>query len=407
MTGTARCVWLIGVLAALPAVREHEAQASPPRCELRGEPTLAGRLRGPDGAAPAAPVATALAVDARLGQELEVFLVMPGLLDGRKVVFSEDGGRGHVSWTGSGCGPLEVRWHRIEPRMAHTATPAPNPSLRVYANAAIFGPGHGRWLGYDRIEYEEHAIDPASGPSLIVRDARPSSFAAPRPPEHEGCGTMRLGATVRTGGREWKTPGPAGVADTPSGTFAERAFRYSFRTGDGFIGWLTAFYNVPYLFGSAGDGAKNQAERFLGADCADVLVAALRRSGLPRLRYSNVGGVIDAVGKLGREARVRVCPPAQPACLSSSEPPLRFGADVRPGDILAVDYLGADELPRALDHIVVLVADSGPQGVPDGVLGPHDLVIDSGDERALKVAPLSDQGNVRVVIARPRGVSAF
>lgn len=401
MTGTARCVWLVGVLTALPAVVDRVPKAAAaPRCELRGTPTLEGRLRGSrDAPAPA--------IDARLGQELEVFLVMPGLLDGRKVVFSEDGGRGRVSWTGSGCGPMQVQWHRIEPRMAHTATPAPNPSLRVYANAAIFGPSHGRWLGYDRIEYQEIALDrdTAFGPSLIVRDARPSSFAAPRPPDHEGCGTMRLGATVRTDGREWKTPGPEGAADT--GPFAERAFRYSFRAGDGFIGWLTAFYNVPYLFGSAGDGKRNQAERFLGADCADVLVAALRRAGLVRLRHSNVGGVIDAVGKLGREATVRSCPPSQPACGNTSEPPLRFGTDVRPGDILAVDYLGAGELPRALDHIVVLVADSGPQGVSDGVLGPHDLVFDSGDERALKLVPLSDQGNVRIVIARPHGVATF
>jgi hypothetical protein len=371
------------------------AQAAPV-CAITGAPSIKGRVRG-------AAVPLSAAVDAKLGQELEAFLLWPGTLNGRKVVFSDEESDGRVSWTKSGCPPLEISWQRIEPRMAHQNTPAPNPGLRVYANAVIFGPRHGKWIGYDRLELIESPIAQAAAASLTLRDARPTSFAATRPPEHEGLGVMRLAASVRLGAATWKTPG---LEDAATASLPPRVFRYSFRAGDGFIGWLTAFYNVPYLFGSAGDGAKNQADLFIGADCADVLVAALRRAGLPRLRYTNVGGVLDQLTRVKKEAVVRPCPPEQPACASPSEPPLRFGTDVRPGDILAVDYLGAGELPRALDHIVVLVSDSGPQGVPDGVLGPHDLVFDSGDERALKLAPLSDQGAVRVVVSRP-DVTAF
>jgi hypothetical protein len=382
---------LLGSLFAGPAVGQ-----TAPRCELRGQPHLEGRVRGTS--------PTARAVDARLGQELEIFLIMPGLFEGRPVIFAEDGAAGHVSYLRSGCQPLIVSWSRIEPRMAHKETPSPNPDVRVYSNAVIFGPRHGKWLGYDALEYVETPVKDESAPSLIVRDARPAIPAAPRPAGHENLGTLRLAATLRQGSTELSTPG---VSLAARGQIDGRVFRYSFRSDDGFIGWLTSYYNVPYLFGSAGDGPQNQAERYIGADCADVLVAALRRAGLPRLRYTNVTGVIDAVGRRKVETDIKACPPPLSACTQLSEPPLRFGSDVNPGDILAVNYLGDTSIPRALDHILVLVEDSGPDGKPDGVLGPHDLVADTGDELGLKFARLADQGAVHVVFARPRNIPAF
>lgn len=382
---------LLGVFSA-----ERPTRAAP-RCELRGTPYLEGRVRG-------GTAGTSRAVDARLGQEIEIFLMMPGLLSGRPVIFSEDGAPFHVSYLRSGCEPLTVRWSRIEPRMAHKETPSPNPDVRVYSNAVIFGARHGKWLGYDALEYIETPIKDASAPSLIVRDARPAIAAAPRPSGHEDLGTLRVAATVRVGDTELATPNAALAS---RGQIPDRVFRYSFRSDDGFIGWLTSYYNVPYLFGSAGDGVQNQAERYIGADCADVLVAALRRAGLPRLRYTNVTGVIDSVGRRKVEADIRACPPPLSACTHVAEPPLRFGTDVNPGDIVAVNYIGDASIPRALDHILVLVQDSGPDGKPDGVLGPHDLVADTGDELGLKFARLADQGAIHVVFARPRGVPAF
>jgi hypothetical protein len=49
----------------------------------------------------------------------------------------------------------------------------------------------------------------------------------------------------------------------------------------------------------------------------------------------------------------------------------------------------------------VVVQDRGPDGRPDGVLGPEDLFADSGDAQGLKFAPLGDQGEVRVQVLRP------
>lgn len=377
-------------LPALPA-------AAAPRCSLSGAPWIEGRLA--DSAA-----APGRAVDARRGEAIDAFLVVPGRLDGKAVLFSDDGGRGRVSYAGAGCGTLRVSWRRVEPRPEHTATPPPNRDLRVYANAQVFGPHHGRWIGFDRVEYFETPLpDAGDAPRLRLREALPSApGAAPRLPAHQGLGTLRLCATVTAepGGAPLSTPG---AADAPAGLIAERVFRFSFRQGDGFLGWLTSFYNVPYLFGSAGEGAKSQAERRLGADCADVLTAALRLAGRRDLRYTNVGGLIDALGPVGPIGEVPT--PAGAAPLRMAKAPQAADADLlRPGDILAVDYVNSAELPRSWDHIVVLIEDRGPDGAPDGVLGPEDLVADSGDALALKVSPLREQGHVRVRAARPRGV---
>jgi hypothetical protein len=249
-------------------------------------------------------------------------------------------------------------------------TPAPN-AVSVYANAVVLGRDHGKWIGFDRIEYFETPL-PGDGTTRALKDAAPSAGTRGGTAWSD-LGVMRLAATLHVGGETWSTPG---ADDAPDGMIASRVFRYSFRAGDDFLGWLTSYFNVPYLFGSAGKGARNQAERYLGADCADVLVAALRRSGL-RLEYTSVGDLVDSL-------------------------PHVTGGAVRPGDLYALDYVDYADLPRSWDHIVALVEDRGPDGKPDGKPGPEDLVVDTGNADGLKVAPLADQGEVRIAVLRPR-----
>jgi hypothetical protein len=350
-----------------------------PRCTLTGTPWLEGRVGR---------ARVARAVDARLGEEIEVFVAAPGRLDGRAVVFGAAPGRTPFAR----CGDARVTWRRVEPRMQHTETRAPNGDVKVYANAVVFGEKHGQWIGFDSLEYVETPLE-ATGPLLRVRDAAPTDALLHREGPTRALGTMRLAATVELGGVARST---FGKEDAPGGLISARVFRYSFRDGDGFLGWLGSFYNVPYLFGSAGKGANAQAERYVGADCADVLVAALRRAGRRELEYTSVAGLVD---KLDRVA------PAVEVKAGGAPTSLRWGRDVRPGDLLALDYVGDDgQLPRDWDHIVVLVEDRGPGGKPDGLLGPEDLVADSGDARALKLDALSDQGHVRAQPLRARGV---
>jgi hypothetical protein len=371
------------------------------RCEASGPAWLEGRVAGSGGAA-------RRVLEARLGEKIEVAVAFAGRLDGRKLVFGH--GPGRVAWP-EACGALTVTWRTVEPRMQHTRTPAPNGEIRVYANAVIFGPEHGRWIGWDRLEYFETTL-PGGGPLRVLDDARASpASAAARPAPYDRLGTQRLAATVEAGGQRLTTPG---AEDAPDGQIADRVFRYSFRSRDDFLGWLTSFFNVPYLFGSGGQGRRNQAERYVGGDCADLLVAALRRAG-HRLDYSSVAGLVSRLRRASAVSELRPCAapvklapiggdgraaPAAPAC-ATAVTPLVFGKDVRPGDLLALDYVGFAGLPRDWDHIVAVVEDRGPDGVADGVLGADDIVADSGDALGLKLAPLGEQGAVRLQVLRP------
>ncbi|MCY0986847.1 hypothetical protein OV203_06925 [Nannocystis sp. ILAH1] len=376
---------LLAVLFAAPRLVHAAA-----RCELTGPLALLGRVAGSDGLAGE--------LDVRRGDAIDVHLVAPGRLDGKPVLFSDTRAARHVSWSGSGCPEVQIRWRRVEPRMQHVTTPAPNAAIAIYANAVVFGPSHGTWLGYDRIEYFETAL-PAGDDrwTLTVRDARPSdvTLADARLPEYRDLGTMRLAATVT---------GPDAVAratpdadDAPRGQIGDDVFRYSVRSGNGLFGWLTSYFNVPYVFGSAGVGARSQAERRVGADCADLIVAGLRRAGRRDLAYSSVGGLVRSLQRLTAPLEVRARGEALEAATYVP----------RPGDILALDYIGSAELPRPWDHIVVLAVDRSPGGGPaDGRLGPDDLVADIGDAQGLKFAPLGAQGDVRVLVLRARGIDS-
>jgi hypothetical protein len=327
--------WMLWLLVCAPAWGEP--------CKLVGKPWL-----------------TANKVDALRGETIEIRLNARLKQGGKATVWQH-------------CPDLQVTWRRIEPEMEHVDTPSPNKDISVYANAVVFGPSHGSWIGFDKIEYFSTELD-EHGPILTVKDARPSdeALAEKRTPELRELGVMRVAATI------------LGQTTPP--------LRYTYRSGNDFLGWLSSFYNVPYLFGSAGKGKKNQAEQYIGADCADILVAALRRAGWTKMEYSSVADLVDSLHPIGKPVEIQPGQPSQ----------LRWGRDVKPGDLLALDYIGADgDLPRDWDHIVAAIADSGPGGLPDGVLGPEDLVVDSGSAEGLKQAPLGEQGHVRVAVLRP------
>lgn len=361
-------------------------------CELRGEPRVVGRLAGALGR-------VSSAVDARLGETVEVFVEVAGRLDGRRVLFSEDGARGHVSWVDSGCPPAELRWQRVEPTMEHVTTEGPNPGSSIYANAVMFGPRHGAWIGYDKLEYNASPVDDADDLwSWSVAEARPSEseLMRSRGAGMEHLGVMRLSVSITPALGEVRRS--AGAEARRRGGISEDVFRYTVRGGDDVFGWLTTFFNVPYVFGSAGVGVRSQAERYIGADCADVIVAALRRAGHRDFAYTSVAGLIRELPRASEPIVVSTSPGESAAATSDYRP--------APGDILAIDYIGATSLPRPWDHVVVLVEDRGPGGEADGVLGPEDQVADIGDARGLRFSALGDQGRVRVLPLRPKPRSA-
>jgi hypothetical protein len=168
----------------------------------------------------------------------------------------------------------------------------------------VFGKDHGKWIGFDTIEYFTTELE-ARGPSLRVSNAAPSEREGlRRAGDEDKLGVMRLAASVRVGADERTTAGWI-TSD------AEEAFRYTFRRGDGFLGWLTSFYNVPYLFGSAGKGARagealpgRRLRRCAGggaAPCRPPRSRVHQRLGSGRKARSPVVGAVSAYAR--RELR--------------------------------------------------------------------------------------------------------
>lgn len=290
-----------------------------------------------------------------------------------------------------------VRWLQVVPRLKHSDHDPPNPGNPSFSNNVLFGPDHGRWLGFDRLEYLTTALVGTHGevttPTLSVSTA----YATAAGLDHSGAGSNWYAAEITLAdGTVVRTPDGS---DVDSLGLSPGVMRVSFRTGDDYLGWLSTYFNVPNVFGSAGPSdARHQTERYVGADCADVLVGALRAGGRTDIRYTSIAGLgtlaepvtevlfMDAVGVV-RDG-------------DGDPHPLRWGDDITPGDLLVIDYADdpSNQLPRAWDHIGALVEDHGDPG-PDGLLDGRDTlrhVTDLGlDDR-----PLWSQSPMRMRIWR-------
>jgi hypothetical protein len=116
---------------------------------------------------------------------------------------------------------------------------------------------------------------------------------------------------------------------------------------------------VAGLFGST----TYQSAHHIGADCADLLMAAL--SEWRRKPLGANTNVQQLTQRLKGVADIRLAE-GRPSA------PLRWGDDVRGGDFIAVKYDGF----RKFVHIGALYGDADG----DGLLGPGDLVLHAGPE---------------------------
>ena len=284
-----------------------------------------------------------------------------------------------------------VRWLRVEPRLMHTTTPSPNPDIESFSNAVLTGPRHGAWLGYDTLEYTTNDLTPSESVAIESASVRVSA-AHPTARErdlHGGAGSIWLAAVLTL---------PDGRAlTTADGTSVDRfglrrdVMRVSFRSGDDYLGWLATYFNVPNLFGSSGGRSDHQTDRYVGADCADVLVGGRRAMG-ERFAYASVAGIATFATPITDAFEQRAD--------GTESIALRWGADIEPGDLVTIGYEnpGDDaELPRAWDHIGTLVRDADG----DGVLGVGDILRHMGFE-GLADQALSVHGHVRLRVYRWR-----
>jgi hypothetical protein len=281
-----------------------------------------------------------------------------------------------------------VQWSIIEPHGFRTK-PAPNGATsEFYSNVSTEAKTFGKWLGYDQIEYFERVAHPWGAPKPIAAAIATADAGTMQVP---GVGTLYYKVEVKLGDETFATPG-AEATDTFG--LLPTVHRVSIRQDDSFLGFLSEYLLVPEVFGSAGGGKNHQTERFTGADCADVMVGAMRRKG-KLLAYTNVAGL---------PTYAKTIAPAVE--LDEQGMPAREIAGVQVGDLIRIDYGGElrNHTPRAFDHVAALWQDKsdpdGPQkGGPDGKLDGFDLVIHMGHPR-LKIEPLSGQSPATIDVLR-------
>ncbi|HUS28588.1 MAG TPA: hypothetical protein VMZ53_08765 [Kofleriaceae bacterium] len=284
--------------------------------------------------------------------------------------------------------PKTIRWSTVEPHgfRAHDATNGATSDF--YSNVSTESKTFGTWLGYDHVDYFEHVMI-ENGAAIIPATIVPSDTTAV---QIAGLGTLRFKVEVELAdGTHAASPG----ADaTDSFGILPSVHRVSIRSADGFLGWLSAYLLVPEVFGSAGPGKNHQTERFIGADCADVMIGAMRRDG-HKLPYTNVAGLPSVTKTVANAAE-----------LDETGNPSTEIAGVKPGDLIRIDYGGSlrHHTPRAFDHVAALWEDKsdpkGPlEGAADGRLDGFDLVIHVGHPR-LVIEPLARQAPATIDVLR-------
>jgi hypothetical protein len=332
--------------------------------------------------------------EARADQQAELSFVVFGHRGKQRVVRAPAGiTRARVDGHDVKPEPLDgarVQWSTVEPHGFRTSKASNGATSEFYSNVSTEPKTFGHWLGFDHIDYFETIVKPwgeaATIPAAIV-SAEPDAMIL------AGLGTTRYKVEVDRGGTIAASPG-ADATDTYGITRA--VHRVSIRRGDDFLGQLTGYLLVPEVFGSAGSGIGHQTDRFTGADCADVMVGALRRMG-SRTEYTNVAGLPELTTVVARST-----------LLDEHGVPDRPITGVKVGDLIRIDYGGAlaHHTPRDWDHVAALWEDrsdpAGPfHGGPDGQLDGFDLVIHMGHPR-LAIEPLAQQAPATVDVLRWR-----
>lgn len=193
-----------------------------------------------------------------------------------------------------------------------------------------------------------------------VRDRKSSSLgslwnkAANSKFYHKDVGSFWFQVEVKKEGVIYRSPG---IEDSDKKGLSPKVFRVSIRDGEGYIGYLTSFFNVPALFGSV----TYQSNNYIGVDCADVLVAAYGKwKNKPIEKNYNVAMLVSQWPKVQEFDLLE----------GTADKQLKWGRDVRPGYFIAVRYRGC----KQYQHIGALFSDANRNGVLDG----GDLVIHAG-----------------------------
>jgi hypothetical protein len=245
-----------------------------------------------------------------------------------------------------------IRWYLVLPDLT-----------RNYANAAPpWEPNAYAWTGMDAIGYfqielagfrDEAEIEPFAGAAIADAVA---AITGSRSFYHADVGTFWFAADTSLGGRTARTRGAADVTDRG---IAAEVTRVAVRADSTYVGALEGFYNVAGLFGST----TYQAAHHVGADCADILMAALSE-----WRKKPLGANYNVQQLTQRLRKVAALDVAD----GSPSQALRWGEAIERGDFIAVKYEGF----RKYVHVGALARDDDR----DGLLSAKDLILHAGPD---------------------------
>lgn len=255
----------------------------------------------------------------------------------------------------------KVRWLRIQPDLSRTYKNANHPHEENPYKWVGFGKigYHKRELTRYRGKWEIHPFEDndkslwAKAWSSVSKLGKQYSVGKRY---HHDVGSFWFQVEVEKDGKILRS---YGIEDSGKRGMSPKVFRVSIRDGEGYLGYLTSFFNVPGVFGST----PYQCHNYIGTDCADVLVAAYGQWKNKTITKDYcVATLVDSLPKVA-EFDLRGGSPGKK---------LLWGKDLHPGDIVAVRYGGR----KRYQHIGALSGDANG----NGVLDRSDPVIHAGPE---------------------------
>lgn len=231
----------------------------------------------------------------------------------------------------------EVEWFRVEPTAKSLDNTQPS-------------------FHFETVPYAEDEIAECRGKPVCTVEMAHKHLDAPRGLADVGSMAFRVKVTLEDG-RTFVSPG----ADARvSGGIGPDVHRIAVRRDDTYLGFVTELIGTPYIFGSAGEGKKNQSDLLIGSDCADLAVYGRRRMGL-KVEYTSSYAIDKAAPELAKATTQN----SDGTFLDAKGKPIRVGGgkgEVQPGDVF--------HFPSSR-HVAVFYEDKPPLGVLDS----GDLMI--------------------------------
>lgn len=253
----------------------------------------------------------------------------------------------------------EVRWYQIIPDIS-----------RYYKNANHpHEPNPYKWVGFGKITYNRIHIPSFNDSTTVTITPALLNSTAPKntPLYHTNLGSFwfQVEVTLKNG----KKLRSAGTTENDHRGLSPKVFRLSYLLDYSYMGYVTSFLNVPGIFGSV----PYQCQNYIGADCADVLMAARAiYKKLPMKDYN----VAMLVRTFSHRSKATIY-------WGNPDKELKWGSDIQVGDFIAVRYSPKSQFA----HIGVLYKDANS----NGFLDKEDIVLHAGPE-ALHGSRLADRG---------------